>query len=125
MSGLDRFLAVFGEVLEAFHWLEAEPREHGQRGIAQGGEHLWRMISVDARLVLPAGDIAHVVQPAHRGTGDRHGHRRTRHANAAAALFTDRAGSGIVAGAAVGPHRDHATWPRRFSGAALGPTVGN
>jgi hypothetical protein len=59
---IDGVLTMFGEVFEALDGLEAEAAQQGQGGIAQGGEHLRGVSGMGARLVLPVGDIAHVVQ---------------------------------------------------------------
>jgi len=53
---------VLGEVLEALDRLESEAPDECQRGVAHGGEHLWSVAGVGARLILAAGDIADVVQ---------------------------------------------------------------
>lgn len=53
---------VFGEVLKAFGHLVAWAAYDGQRGIAEGGEHLWGGPSVGPCLVFAAGDVADVMQ---------------------------------------------------------------
>jgi len=55
-------LAVFGEVFDAFDGLEAEAANDGKGCVAQCGERLWRVTGVGTRLILPPGNIAHVVQ---------------------------------------------------------------
>jgi hypothetical protein len=50
-DGLDGCQSVFGEVLEAFDHLEAEPSYEGERGVATSREHLRGMPGVSAGVV--------------------------------------------------------------------------
>ena len=61
-DGIDSGLSVFGEVLEAFDWPEAEASKECQRGVAQGGERLRGMSGMGACLILAAGHVADVMQ---------------------------------------------------------------
>ena len=53
---------MFGEVLEAFDHLEAEPSYEGERGVATSCEHLGGMAGVSAGVVFATGDVANVMK---------------------------------------------------------------
>ena len=61
-DGVNCVLAVLGEVLEPFHGFESTPSNDRQRGVPNGGQHLWRVSGVGSGLILSAGDVAHVMQ---------------------------------------------------------------
>ena len=61
-DGLDGCQSVFGEVLEAFDHLEAEPSYEGERGVAASCEHLGGMPGVSAGVVFATGDVANVMK---------------------------------------------------------------
>lgn len=55
--------SVLGEVFEAFDRPEAEAPDHGEGGVAEGGEHLGGVAGAGAALVLAAGDVPDRVRP--------------------------------------------------------------
>ena len=61
-DGLDGCQSVFGEVLDAFDHLEAEPSYEGERGVATSCEHLGGMPGVSAGVVFTTGDVANVMK---------------------------------------------------------------
>jgi hypothetical protein len=61
-DGLDGCQSVFGEVLDAFDHLEAEPSYECERGVAASCEHLRGMPGVSAGVVFTTGDVANVMK---------------------------------------------------------------
>jgi len=61
-SGIQRLSSMLGEVFKALDGFSARASDHGQGRISDRGQYLWRGTGTGSALILPAGDVAHVVQ---------------------------------------------------------------